>query len=181
VGLTWLSTVAIGAAACGRVPQPLPIDLLNELPAAEERGGGPPDANGASIHLDIITIGGSTKPALVTRAPARVTWSVHLVGRHPILTTAIALLPDVDGTSTSGAIARIAIIGGRSYDELARVAPETSGSAWTPIVIDLSNYAGWRWSLFYQPYRMTWKLIFSADATPRGRVAWAEPIIDMKP
>jgi hypothetical protein len=165
---------------CGHARQSLPIDLLHELPVAEQRSGGPPGALQTAIHIDIVTVDGSTRPALLTRAPARVTWSVRFAGNHPILRTAVALVPEDGGTVASGASARIGIVGGRSYTELVRLMPGANGaSGWKPIEIDLSNYAGWRWSLFFQPYRMTWKIIFGADPAPHGWIAWAQPIIDM--
>jgi len=34
-----------------------------------------------------------------------------------------------------------------------------------------------KFSIFYQPLRKTWRLIFSADSPPGGMVAWARPVL----
>ena len=52
--------------------------------------------------------------------------------------------------------------------------PGASG-AWHPLEVDLSAYAGWRFSLFYQPYRRTWTLVFSAEELAR-EIAGFPPI-----
>jgi hypothetical protein len=166
-------------AGCHRAPRPVPIDLLDELPRAERRPAGP-DANQVEhVHAEIVSINGDTRPALVMVAPARATWSVKLAGMHAMLRTAVTLMPAAE-PGPAGAAWRIGIADNRSYDELMNRPLHRPGSAWQPIELDLSAYSGWRFSLFYQPDRRTWKLIFNADAVPRGTIAWAQPVIDVR-
>jgi hypothetical protein len=50
---------------------------------------------------------------------------------------------------------------------------------WREIRADLSAYAGWKWSLFYRPDRITWRVVLAADAldaTP-ATILWASPEI----
>lgn len=93
------------------------------------------------------------------------------------------LVDDGHGPRSAGATARIGISDDRRYDQLAKVTLDASGTqsrAWQPVVIDLGAYSGWQWSLFYRPWERTWRLIFSADATPGGMIAWARPVITGK-
>lgn len=116
---------------------------------------------------------------MVTDAPARVIWSVRLPSRAR-LETAVALLAESSGNSGAGVSARIGISDDRRYDQLAAITLDGSvaqSRAWRPVSIDLGRYSGWQWSLFYRPWERTWRLVFSADATPGGTIAWARPVI----
>ena len=173
-----LVIAAIAAPGCRSSDTPVPIDLLRELPHATRRAAGGAATLDERVRVDVVTIGGSTRNALVTVAPARVSWPVQLIASDTVLRMAIALRP-APGDS-SGVVARIGVSDNRFYDELIRVplaARPGEVPAWQPLELDLSAYSGWRFSLFYQPYRRTWTLIFNADASPRGAVAWAEPMI----
>jgi hypothetical protein len=129
-----------------------------------------------------VTVGGSARPALIMVAPARVTWPVRLPAQQAVLHTAVALLPS--GDADAGVVVSVGISNNRFFDDLIRVplkpAAPGAAAAWRPLDIDLSAYTGWRFSLFNQPYRTTWKLILNAGALPRGTVAWADLTIDMK-
>ncbi|HTL43787.1 MAG TPA: hypothetical protein VL262_05560, partial [Vicinamibacterales bacterium] len=49
--------------------------------------------------------------------------------------------------------------------------------------VDLSAYAGWKWSLFYHPDRIAWRLILSADAVDGvpGAGVWGAPRVMTTP
>jgi hypothetical protein len=51
---------------------------------------------------------------------------------------------------------------------------------WTDLRVDLSAYAGWKWSLFYRPDRIVWRLVLAADAVDNGTatVLWGEPRVE---
>ena len=167
--------LAILSVACGRSSSPAAIDLAAALPSAEKRALGAPDD---AIRATVISRDRIDWPAIVTAAPARVLFAVRMPARAR-LHTAVALVPG----SGAGVTIRVGISDNRSYDELEKlaVAPETAGrDPWQTIDIDLAPYSGWQWSLFYRPGRMTWRLVFNADPTPGGRVAWLDPKIDMK-
>jgi hypothetical protein len=104
-------------------------------------------------------------------APARVTWSLRLPP-HAHLRTAARL---VGANASQGVTVRVGISDNRIYEQLARVV--VPSSAWQDMDVDLTRYSGFQWSLFYRPSQTTWRLIFSADPTPGGAVAWAIPLI----
>jgi hypothetical protein len=162
--------------SCGPGSGP-PIDLLRELSRAERRAAGPVDT---SIRVALTTIAGDTRVSLIMTAPARVTWSVRFPARATVK-TGVALIAEGQPLAAS-ATARIGIAGGRAYEtlltlRLPHAVPSTP--KWRPIQLDLSEYSGWQWSLFYHPSRQTWNLVFAADATPRGTIAWAHPVIEL--
>lgn len=147
------------------------------MPRAERRAGGDVDE---AIRTDVVGAGGNARLALVTRAPARVIWSLRLPN-HPHIHTAIALAPEVDGNVGAGVTARVGISDGRSYDQvfLLKLSPDPSGAVvWHDVDIDLGGYAGWQWSIFYRPSEIPWRINFSADLSPNGTLAWARPSID---
>lgn len=114
-------------------------------------------------------------PALVMAAPSRVTWTLQFTERAE-LAAEVALAAEAGAPAGDGVTIRIGISDNRSYDELLRVrldkGPAGAPPAWRPILLDLSAFSGWKWSLFYQPSRRQWKLIVNADATPGGSAAW---------
>ena len=170
--------IAFVAAACTPRPSVEVIDLMKTMPSAERRSARPIDE---AVRADLIGPAGDPRPAIVTDAPARVIWSIRLPARAQ-LETAVALV----GQSSSpgaGVSARIGISDDRRYDQLAKITLDGSTAqsrAWQPVSIDLGAYSGWQWSLFYRPWERTWRLIFSADATPGGTIAWARPVITGK-
>jgi len=165
---------ACAGAACTATPDAEVIlearDLIARLSDAERRAAGPLDEwvrAGAAGPSD------DRRVALLTTAPARVIWTGRLPERAWI-ETAVLL---ADG---AGATARIGISDLRLYEGLARIELGPAGGsepAWQPVHVDLGQYAGWQWSLFYRPSSIEWRLVFSADATPGGTIAWARPVI----
>ena len=73
---------------------------------------------------------------------------------------------------------RVGISDARIYEQLTEidVAPD---KAWSDVSVDLSAYAGWKFSLFYRPERRAWRLNLSADAVTGipAKVAWGRPEI----
>ena len=142
---------------------------MARLPQAEQRSGGP---LGATIRVGSAGPAGDDRVALLTTAPVRIIWTGRLPERAWI-ETALML---VDG---AGATARVGISDNRVYEALAWIdlKPANGAPVWQPLHVDLRRYAGWQWSVFYRPSETEWRLIFSADATPGGTIAWARPII----
>jgi hypothetical protein len=151
------------AAACRTPPSAPPmriIDLIGELNRAEMR---PADTFTLSDRSGVRAMTGP--------APSRVIWTLPLPRR-----AVFRAMASVDG----GAAARfrVGVSDDRIYEGLAAV-QLVPGSGWTPIEADLSAYAGWKWSLFYQPEHRSWRLVLSADAvggTPATAV-WGNPEI----
>jgi hypothetical protein len=144
-------------------------DLIARLPDAERRAAGPLEE---WIRAGAAGPASDRRVALLLTAPARVTWTGRLPERAWI-ETAVML---ADGV---GATARIGISDNRLYEGLARIElkPANGNAAWQELRVDLGTYAGWQWSLFYRPSSIEWRLVFAADATPGGTIAWARPVI----
>jgi len=121
-------------------------------------------------------IAGVARPAIVMPVPSRVTWSVPLP-RRGLLRTSAALAPAASATPPPVRV-RIGISDHRIYEGLSeKVVTDRDG--WVEFSVDLSAYAGWKWSLFYRPDRVTWNLVLAADAGGEGAatVVWAGPEI----
>ncbi len=160
---------AAASMGCGQAPAapPLPIDLIHDLSSARRQPEG-------AVRADVITIGDASTPALLMPAPSRVTWPVRFSQRVN-LDASVALTADAAG-APAGVTLRIGLSDDRWYNEILRVKidPVAAGAApaWQPIRVDLSPFSGWKFSLFYRPSRIAWKLIVNADATPGGTLAW---------
>ena len=159
--------VCATVACAGERDRPLEVDLLSLLPTAERRAAG--DIN-EHVRADVVGIEGDVRPALVMRAPARVTWSLWLP-LHAKLTSAMLLVPAPAGVA-QGVTMRIGVSDQRKYKEIAQLWVTTS---WTPITLDLREYSEWKFSLFDQPLRKRWQLVLNADALPGGLVALERP------
>ena len=172
-GAVLCAAAAVLAAACSGSPAPARIDLLAELPRAEKRAIKPEIA----IRTALVGPAGDPRLSLVTDTPARITWTLRLPS-HAHLQTALRLVPDANGKIGDGIAARIGISDNRSYQGLLRVVIDKAAtSGWQPVDVDLTEYSGWKFSLFYQPSRRDWRLVFGADAAPGGTIAWAQPLI----
>lgn len=150
------------------------VDLVHELQSADRRASHPP---GDAIRAGTAVVDGETQPALEVQASARVTYLVRMPERAAFHAR-VALLPSA---SPTGVLVRFGISNDRFYNELAnvQVGPSPIGGPpmWQPIDVDLTLYSGWKWSVFYQPGRRTWKIILNANESPGGTVVWARPVI----
>lgn len=159
---------AIWVAACGDDrDRPAEIDLLAQLFTAERRASGNVDE---AVRMDVVGIRGDARTSLVMRAPARVTWPVTLP-LHARFLSALALVPDASALP-QGVSVRIGLSDGRTYREMGKA--EATGT-WAPVTLDLREHSEWKFSVFYQPLRKSWRLVLNADATPGGAVAWDLP------
>jgi hypothetical protein len=87
--------------------------------------------------------------------PSRVTWTLPLPHDGVLRASARS-------TATARVRFRIGISDNRTYEALAEATPSPGTAA--PIEIDLGAYAGRKWSIFYRPDQIQWRLSFSADA-----------------
>lgn len=149
-----LAATLVALTGCGLTSErPAEVDLLSMLPAADKRAGG--DVTTA-VRPDVFVAGGDSRMALVLEAPARVIWRVRLP-LHARLRSAVA---------GRGRL-RVGASNGRSYQELGQV---DGTGFWAPLDLDLRELSEVKWSVFYQPLRMDWQIIFNADATFPGAV-----------
>jgi predicted small lipoprotein YifL len=177
-----LAVMTCGMLACGRGgPLEPPVDLVDTFPTAERRPAT------ASFDVAATAIGGESHRAIATPGISRVTWQLHIPARA-VLTTAIALKPEAWTEQGNGVLFRIGVAEGRTYEELfTRLVDPfhvVEDRRWIPVTVDLSAYGGFKWSLFYHPSRLTWRVIFNTNAGQPGTddrtgdlPLWGQPII----
>jgi len=179
--------VLIAAAAmcsCGgadnRTLTPV-VDLLDTLDQAERRPFGAP------FDVAPVTLRGETHRALATPGASRVTWDLHLPDRA-VFQVLVALKEDAWTTEGDGVYFRISIAEGRTQEDLlARVVNpygQSDDRRWIPLTVDLGAHSGFKWSLFYHPRRLLWRIGLHTNAGVPGSVdtrgdmpLWAEPRI----
>jgi hypothetical protein len=73
---------------------------------------------------------------------------------------------------------RFGVSDDRIYEALASDVPPAG--TWNAIRVDLSRYAGPKFSIFYQPDGIAWRLVLSADyiAGDACTALWADPAIE---
>jgi hypothetical protein len=97
--------------------------------------------------------------------------------RHGVFHAFVAAEPTRADLSATPVRVRIGISDHRIYEGLVDVMVTPADRRWTELRADLSAYAGWKWSLFYKPDRITWRLVLAADATGSGPAiaVWGSP------
>ncbi len=114
------------------------------------------------------------RATLEVPVPSRIIWTIPLPRRSRIvLTPALA-----SSTSRLAVRFRAGISDNRIYEGLAEATlRSTDGAIGTEWEIDLSDYAGLKWSLFYQPDRLTWRLVLNTELLEGAptRALWIEP------
>jgi hypothetical protein len=140
--------------------------------AAEQRPPG-------SFALTADRLDGVSRPAIAASVPSRLTLRLPLP-RHGVFHAFVGLAGTPDGDERAGARVRVGVSDDRTYEQLTAHLLVSGGRGWTELRADLSAYAGWKWSVFYRPDRITWRLVLAADATVTGpaTVLWGEPQID---
>jgi hypothetical protein len=125
-----------------------------------------------STALVVHIASGTPHPSISAPVPGRIIWQQPLP-RQGVFHSLVAL----DGSA--GARLRIGVSDDRVYEERARVRLTADRRDWTTLDADLSSYAGWKWSLFYRPDRIAWRVVLSADTIDGvpSRVVWGTPVI----
>jgi hypothetical protein len=163
--------VILCVAGCRASSPSIPVvDFIKTFSRAEKR---PPEGYALSLRATA----GVFRPSIEGPSPGRVIWQLRLP-RHGLFRSAVT-------TDGSAAVRfRVGISDDRIYEELARVTVPAGGQpGWTALHADLSAYAGWKWSLFYRPDRVSWRVILSADAVEGvpGRAIWGAPEVMTDP
>lgn len=155
-----------GPAASEAVPV---VDLLRELERAEKR---PPDG----FVLAARAAGGIVRPALSAPVPSRVTWSLPLP-RHGTFRAFVAA--DAAGNPSAAVRFRLGVSDHRIYEGIAERIVRADPDGWIEFRGDLSAYAGFAWSIFYRPDRVTWRVVLGADPAGSGgaTAVWGSPEI----
>ena len=154
--MAWTVWSQAGSAAPGT-----PIDLIDSLGAAERR----PSA--AVFDVSPVTINGESIRAVATPAASRITWELRLPDRAR-LEIAVALKPEGWTVAGDGVLFRVGIAEGRTHEDIVtRVVNPYSrpeDRRWIPISVDLGGHSGFKWSLFYHPRLILWRIVLNTSA-----------------
>jgi hypothetical protein len=144
------------------------VDLADQLDGAERR---PP----AGFDLTVHVVDGIARPAIVMPVPGRAIWSLR-VPRNGVLRTFVAL--ETSDGSGVGVRFRLGISDHR-VSEILATRTVTGERGWTELAADLSAFAGFKWSLFYRPDEITWRISLATDdmGSARTRALWGSPEI----
>jgi hypothetical protein len=139
---------------------------------AEQRPAG-------AFTLTAASLGGVSRPVVAAAVPSRLTVRLPLP-RDGVFHTMVALADPPIGTQRAGARLRLGVSDERTYEQLTEVVLTPDARGWTEMRADLSAYAGWKWSVFYRPDRIVWRLVLAVDAVDTGpaTVLWGEPRIE---
>ncbi len=134
----------------------------------------PPDGF-APIHY---RLGDITHGAIAATVPSRLTLPLPLP-RHGVFHTFVALADVPAGTPAATVRLRVGVSDERIYENLEQLTLTSGTRSWQELRVDLSAYAGWKWSLFYRPERVTWRVVLAADAADLvpATVLWGAPEI----
>jgi hypothetical protein len=148
------------------------VDLLREMDNAEQR---PPQG----FALTAYRLGGVSRPAISATVPSRLTVRLPLP-RHGVFHAFVTLADAPAGDRRAGARVRIGVSDHRTYETVTERVLVPGSPDWMELRADLSSYAGWKWSLFYRPDGIVWRLVLAVDAidTAPATVLWGQPQID---
>ncbi len=116
--------------------------------------------------------------AIAAAVPSRLTLPLPLP-RHGVFHTFVGLVEVPAGTPAATVRLRVGVSDERIYENLVQLTLTSGTRGWQELRVDLSAYAGWKWSLFYRPERVTWRVILAADAADHvpATVLWGAPEI----
>ena len=157
-------------AACSRpsdTDSVTAVDLVRTFDRAEKR---PP----AGFDVSSYELAGVARVAIAATVPSRAIWSLRLPHRG-VFRAFVALAPEAAGAARI----RVGISDDRIYEGLAEAVLPAGSTQWVEVAADLRAYAGWQWSLFYHPDRVTWRIVLASDAMSAlpARVLWGAPQI----
>ena len=127
------------------------IDFIKLFDRAELR----PDRQ--TFKVAQHTLGGVTRATITAPVPSRAIW-VTPVPRRASLSLFVGIPPLPAGCS---ARFRFGVSDDRIYERRGSATPPAG--AWSEMRVDLSLYAGRKFSIFYQPDGVVWRLVLSAD------------------
>jgi hypothetical protein len=133
------------------------VDLIRDFDRADQR----PRAT--------FSIVDHKYPSILAPAPGRLTWTLPLP-RHGRFHAVVA----VDGPAAVRF--RVVVSDDRVSENLSDIVGVPAGG-FTDLTVNLSAYAGRKWSLFYRPDSIAWHLTLSTDAVAgiASRGLWGSP------
>jgi hypothetical protein len=163
------------AAGCGHPPAAVAfraVELTHIYDRAQRRPA-------AGFDLTVHVADGIARPSIVMPVPARAIWSLPLP-RRGVFRAFVAIDPAGAGAGTPATAVRFRLGVGdaRVYEGLADCTL-TGERGWTEFRADLSAFAGIKWSLFYRPDRIAWRIVLATDVVGGGptRAVWGSPEI----
>jgi hypothetical protein len=149
------------------VPVPV-VDLIREFERADKA---PSHGFALQAHAEDTVV----RAAIAVPVPSRLTIPLPLP-RRGLFRTAVALETNDPATAVRF---RIGVSDDRIYEGLTAIVVTGERSGWMDLRADLSAYAGFQWSLFYRPDRVTWRLVLATDAVAGTAVrgVWGTPEI----
>jgi len=146
---------------------------MHELARAEKR---PSDT--AFEPGNHVTASG-VKRGILANVPSRLTFPL-LIPRRSTFRAVVALAEPASG----GVRFRVGMSDDRRFEPLSQITLDATadGGRSAELSADLSAYAGWKWSVFYQPDRWIWRLVLSTDALSAvpTQAIWSEPRIEAR-
>jgi hypothetical protein len=123
-------------------------------------------------------VNGVARPAIAAAVPSRLTLALPLP-RHGVFHAFVTLADGPPGGRAAPVRLRVGVSDHRIYEGLTQLILTPGARTWLDIRADLSAYAGWKWSLFYRPDGIVWRVVLAADATDSvpATVLWAAPEI----
>jgi len=167
-----VAAIVLGGCRSSTPSAPVPVvDLIREFGAADKR---PP----LGFTLTEHQVGGVMRRAIAAPVPSRLTLALPLP-RSGALRTFVALAEPPAGALSAPVRFRVGVSDHRIYEGLTELILPPGERNCVELRADLSAYAGWKWSLFYRPDRITWRVVLAADATQNvaGTVLWGAPEI----
>jgi len=167
-----VAAIVLGGCRSSTPSAPVPVvDLIREFGAADKR---PP----LGFTLTEHQVGGVMRRAIAAPVPSRLTLALPLP-RRGVLRAFVAIAEVPAGAPAAAVRLRVGVSDHRIYEGLTELILPPGDRNWVELRADLSAYAGWKWSLFYRPDRITWRVVLAADATQNvaGTVLWGAPEI----
>jgi hypothetical protein len=132
----------------------------------------------SGFALGDYRVGETAHPAIAAAVPSRLTVPLALP-RHGVLHAFVALPQSLSAPQAGAVRLRIGISDHRIYEGLKEVILTPRNGSWVDVRVDLAAYAGWKWSLFYRPERIIWRVVLAADAMDSvpATVLWGAPEI----
>ena len=166
--------VALVFCGCGSSTPVAPVrvvDLVREMDRAEKR----PAHGFAQIEY---RLGDEAHGAIAAAVPSRLTLPLPLP-RHGVFHTFVGLAEIPAGMPAATVRLRVGVSDHRIYENLANLTLTSGTRTWQELRVDLSAYAGWKWSLFYRPEQITWRVVLAADAIDNvpATALWGAPEI----
>ena len=147
------------------------VDLIREVDRADKRPAG-------GFAIAVQHVDGVARPAIVAQVPSRLTLALPLP-RHGVFHAFVTLADGPPGSIAAPVRLRVGVSDHRIYEAVTELILAPGTRTWIDFRADLSAYAGWKWSLFYRPDRITWRVVLAADAIEHvpATVLWGAPEI----